>query len=136
AKKITYSTCSVHAEENEQVVTKALQSDIAGQRGWRLLRRDQQIRGMREWPVRGDVDAADGSEGIADACIRAYKDDGRGVMGFFVAAFVRSNDAEPDAVVSQVARSSTAPGNGSEHSKAAHLEEESDGESEWDGFED
>ncbi|KAI8960184.1 S-adenosyl-L-methionine-dependent methyltransferase [Daldinia sp. FL1419] len=89
AKKITYSTCSIHAQENEQVVLKALRSDIAKERGWRILRRDQQVRGLREWPVRGSIDASDGDAEVAEACIRSYKDDGRGVMGFFVAGFVR-----------------------------------------------
>ncbi|KAI0123871.1 NOL1/NOP2/sun family protein [Xylariales sp. AK1849] len=89
AKKITYSTCSIHAQENEQVVMKALNSDIARDRGWRILTRDRQVRGMSEWPVRGSTEAAHGDKTIADACIRSYKDDGRGVMGFFVAAFVR-----------------------------------------------
>ncbi|KAI6087176.1 S-adenosyl-L-methionine-dependent methyltransferase [Hypoxylon rubiginosum] len=94
AKKITYSTCSIHAEENEHVVLKALQSDIARERGWRILPRDQQVRGLRDWPVRGSVDASGGDADIAEACIRSYQDDGRGVMGFFVAGFVR--DARPD----------------------------------------
>ncbi|KAI1465059.1 S-adenosyl-L-methionine-dependent methyltransferase [Daldinia caldariorum] len=93
AKKITYSTCSIHAQENEQVVLKALGSDVAKQRGWRILRREQQVRGLREWPVRGSVEASDGDSEVAEACIRSYKDDGRGVMGFFVAGFVR--DVKP-----------------------------------------
>ncbi|OTB02262.1 hypothetical protein M426DRAFT_24887 [Hypoxylon sp. CI-4A] len=89
ARKITYSTCSIHAEENEQVVLKALQSDIAKERGWRIATRDKQVRGLREWPVRGSVEASNGDSEIAEACIRSYKDDGRGVMGFFVAGFIR-----------------------------------------------
>ncbi|KAK3322288.1 S-adenosyl-L-methionine-dependent methyltransferase [Apodospora peruviana] len=94
AKRISYSTCSIYAGENEHVVMKALQSDIAKKRGWRILKREEQVAGMREWPVRGAVEACEGddAEEIADGCVRAYRDDGRGVMGFFVAGFVRDDD--------------------------------------------
>ncbi|RDW71095.1 S-adenosyl-L-methionine-dependent methyltransferase-14 [Coleophoma cylindrospora] len=96
AKKITYSTCSIHAEENEVVVMKALESDIAKKQGWRLLSREKQVTGMRDWPVRGSVEAANGNSPLADACIRANKGDGNGTMGFFVAAFVRNGDSAPE----------------------------------------
>lgn len=96
ATKVTYSTCSIHAQENEHVVIKALQSDIGRERGWRVLARKDQVSGMREWDVRGEADACDGDAEVADACIRSYKADGRGIMGFFVAAFERSR-TEPAA---------------------------------------
>lgn len=89
AKKITYSTCSIHAEENEFVVRKALDSAIAKERGWRILKRGDQIRGMREWPVRGSLEACDGDSVLADSCIRADKHDEHGTMGFFLAGLVR-----------------------------------------------
>ncbi|KAF5005834.1 hypothetical protein FDECE_7751 [Fusarium decemcellulare] len=89
ARKITYSTCSIHMQENERVVMRALESDIAKQRNWRILPRGDQVSGMREWPVRGLPSACGDDADVAEACIRSYKDDGQGVMGFFVAAFIR-----------------------------------------------
>ncbi|KAK4146204.1 S-adenosyl-L-methionine-dependent methyltransferase [Dichotomopilus funicola] len=94
ATRVTYSTCSIHARENEHVVLAALrwaktQTPSLNYSPWRLLPRSAQIRGMRDWPVRGDIDACEGDEEAAQACIRAQRGDGRGTMGFFVACFVR-----------------------------------------------
>lgn len=89
AKKVTYSTCSIHSQENEHVVMAALNSDIGKERGWRIVQRNDQVRGMKDWPVRGLVAACNGDEAVAQGCIRSYKDDGHGIMGFFVAGFVR-----------------------------------------------
>lgn len=94
AKKVTYSTCSIHSQENEHVVMKVLSSEIAQRRGWRIMKRSEQVRGMREWPVRGLVESCGGNAEVADACIRSYKSDGYGVMGFFVAGFVREGSKD------------------------------------------
>jgi 25S rRNA (cytosine2278-C5)-methyltransferase len=155
AKRITYSTCSIHAQENEEVVLKALHSDIAKARGWRILKRNQQVNGMRKWPVRGSIDATDGDETIADACIRTFRDDGRGVMGFFVAAFVRvekdpvenesRNIRNENGQISQgavetlrtkqarVAEAGSVDDQATSAKTSAHEVDSSDG---WEGFED
>lgn len=99
ARRISYSTCSIHAEENETVVLAALRSNEVKQHGWRLLGRGEQIGGMKSWPIRGDIQAcqagiADGSlvgaAQIAEACIRCRPGTEEGTQGFFVVAFVRS----------------------------------------------
>ena len=105
ARKITYSTCSIHAEENEHVVVKALASSVAKQRGWHLLRRAAQVSGMNEWDVRGSIeackeiltrdDAADVNPAeLAEACIRCEKGTMECTQGFFVVAFIRDSADE------------------------------------------
>ena len=108
ARRITYSTCSVYEEEDEEVVRKALSSDIAKNRGWRILKRSEQVDGLQRWPIRGkreaferhkldgELDAAE----MADGCIRCEKGTKEGTQGFFVAGFIRNEmnaDATDDA---------------------------------------
>ncbi|KAL8931321.1 MAG: hypothetical protein Q9211_007053 [Gyalolechia sp. 1 TL-2023] len=96
-KRISYSTCSIYAEENEHVVIAALQSPIAKLHNWRLLKRDEQVAGMRSWPIRGDVSACQEgieeilttADEIAEACIRCRIGTPEGTQGFFVAAFIK-----------------------------------------------
>ncbi|KAI4686732.1 hypothetical protein J4E81_008392 [Alternaria sp. BMP 2799] len=101
AHKITYSTCSIHFEENEGVVFQALASSVAKERGWSILKRDQQVDGMKKWHRRGvwedekleiDVDESLKSD-VLEACIRCDKGTEEGTMGFFVAAFVRDGSS-------------------------------------------
>lgn len=106
AHRITYSTCSIHAEENEHVVIKALTSSVSKQKGWRILHRAEQVPGMQAWNIRGDVIACrdiltkgdtedfDADE-VAEACIRCEKGTKEGTQGFFVAAFVRVREDLP-----------------------------------------
>lgn len=130
ARRITYSTCSVHAEENEQVVIKALLSDLAKELGWRILQREDQVEGLRKWERRGSVKACEDmlarsgveslhAETIADACIRCEKGTEERTMGFFVAGFVRD-----EAALDQ-----------STHHDAGAMQDANEDE-EWEGFSD
>ncbi|RAK83926.1 NOL1/NOP2/sun domain protein [Aspergillus costaricaensis CBS 115574] len=71
ATRVTYSTCSIHLLENEAVVSRILASEVARTRGWRVLRRDEQPVGMKKWVHRGvreervvEGGAATGGEGV------------------------------------------------------------------------
>lgn len=94
ATRITYSTCSIHVEENEAVVSRVLASEVAKPRGWRVLRREEQPDGLRRWEHRGVADPGIvGSPPLDEeqrqACIRCYPGGDEGTMGFFVCGFVR-----------------------------------------------
>ncbi|KAK6387075.1 hypothetical protein LTS17_000341 [Exophiala oligosperma] len=109
AVRVTYSTCSVHVEENEAVVSRILDSDVARTRGWDVLKRHDQVSGLRSWKHRGRPDVKTRSDveeksddddsppqppapltpGQLEACIRCHPDDEEGTMGFFVCGFVR-----------------------------------------------
>lgn len=138
ARKVVYSTCSIHAEENEHVVLRALLSGIAQQRGWRICHRNEQIDGMKRWPIRGDGDAikafarkaetekslrmdVKAVEDITQACLRCEKGTEDGTMGFFAVKFVRDGPGRHDGIKAEL-DAITAKG--------------SRDSGEWDGFSD
>ncbi|KAJ8107442.1 hypothetical protein OPT61_g8863 [Boeremia exigua] len=144
ARKITYSTCSIHFEENEGVVFQALATSVAKERGWRVVKREEQVDGLRKWGRRGEWEdgklsgsvAVEGKarEEVLEGCIRCDKGTQDGTMGFFVAAFVREGedgDREVDKreVVEEVDVDVRQPA-------APTAEQDGDEEEEWDGFSD
>jgi 25S rRNA (cytosine2278-C5)-methyltransferase len=105
AKRITYSTCSIHCEENEMVVARLLKTSVAQRRGWRVLRRYYHPTGLKVWQHRGiqpDSAAIGAVEDLRlteeelDGCLRCYANDAEGTMGFFVVCFERAHDQEDD----------------------------------------
>ncbi|KAF1998418.1 S-adenosyl-L-methionine-dependent methyltransferase [Amniculicola lignicola CBS 123094] len=104
ARKITYSTCSIYFEENESVVFNALASTIAKERGWRILKREDQVEGMRNWKKRGVWEDGKMEDNLnsemkveaLEGCIRCEKATEDGTMGFFVAAFTRDGGSRQD----------------------------------------
>jgi len=94
ATKIVYSTCSIHAEENERVVIDLLMDKKVQEQGWTVSKRDSVIPA---WPRRGLVsefqevftDDQEKCEQMAGGCIRALPREDGGI-GFFAVSFERT----------------------------------------------
>lgn len=99
--RFTYSTCSVHAAEDEHVVAAALDSPVARARGWRLAPRAEVLP---TWPHRGRADEAPAAA-LADCMVRCMPGGAAACapgavhteasIGFFVCCFVRGDGAQP-----------------------------------------
>ncbi|KAL9179864.1 hypothetical protein ACHAXT_007834 [Thalassiosira profunda] len=91
AERVVYSTCSVHAEENEGVVSKALAevNVIDGENEWQLAA----PKCLERWVRRGKETAGLTKE-QAECLVRCDGLDGDETNGFFVALFVRKRIAD------------------------------------------
>ncbi|PWY97933.1 S-adenosyl-L-methionine-dependent methyltransferase [Testicularia cyperi] len=136
--KVVYSTCSVNVEENEQVVTEALGSPEAKDRGWRL---EPRCRVLPQWSGRGlpssSSSVSSWTDEMADSMIRctpggnleSSSANTDASNGFFVAVFVRdsssvsSSPAKPQASQHQSRKRSlfvSSNDEKDEHTHAAH----------------
>lgn len=96
--RIVYSTCSVHDEENEMVVSNALaemnSAETEDGSEWKLVA----PQCLQHWPRRGKEGVGGLSKSQADCLIRCDGLDGDETNGFFVSYFERarvSKDANP-----------------------------------------
>ena len=95
AKRLVYSTCSIHAEENERVVIDLLLDEDVKKGGWKVASRDSVIP---NWPRRGLVEefkdvfrdsvSDEECKRMADGCIRVAPIVDGGI-GFFAVSFER-----------------------------------------------
>lgn len=94
-RKVVYSTCSIHDEENEGVVKKLLEDEDVQKQGWRVSKR---CNVLPTWPRRGHENVFDGYENkkeLAEGCVRSIpKVDGG--IGFFAVSFERDDESDDD----------------------------------------
>lgn len=128
-KKVVYSTCSIHAQENERVVIDLINDPLIKKRGWKVANRSQVIP---NWERRGFVEEFSGfpnPEELAGGCIRALpKVDGG--IGFFAVLFVRADQVSNE-YVEQAPPAQEQPSNEQVEEASDEGEEQYE---EWNGF--
>uniref|UniRef100_A0A060T6R3 ARAD1B21296p n=1 Tax=Blastobotrys adeninivorans TaxID=409370 RepID=A0A060T6R3_BLAAD len=87
ARRVVYSTCSIHDEENEKVVRRLLEDEKVKAQGWKLRERHETLP---RWTRRGKPSVFDGDEKLAQSCVRTIPIEDGGI-GFFAVCFERSN---------------------------------------------
>lgn len=85
AKIVVYSTCSIHIQENEDVVSDILEGDVS--KKWQLL----EPLTMSEWSRRGINNNRLSKEQL-HCLLRCFPEDG--MNGFFVALFIKQDDED------------------------------------------
>ena len=121
-RKVIYSTCSIHDEENEGVVKQLIEDEDVKKQGWKVSKREDVLP---DWPRRGHPEVFEGyenAEELAEGCVRSLpKVDGG--IGFFAVSLER--DLGDDTSNKKVKKQTDEEEN----------EHEDDGE-EWTGIED
>ncbi|KAI8985130.1 williams-Beuren syndrome critical region protein 20 copy A [Pilobolus umbonatus] len=84
AKRVVYSTCSIHPEENEHVVKTILQSNPRFELA-------PAATVLPTWERRGIPEELDGNKDLADRLVRTVPSEDL-TNGFFVACFIRKGD--------------------------------------------
>ncbi|KAH9481642.1 25S rRNA (cytosine-C(5))-methyltransferase rcm1 [Psilocybe cubensis] len=87
-KKIVYSTCSIHATENERVVCNALESEEAVAGSFQLA---PQTEVLPTWPRRGYPEEMTSSPDQASSLVRCLPGEDA-TNGFFVSCFIKVQD--------------------------------------------
>lgn len=99
ATKVVYSTCSIHAEENERVTVDLLRDPAISQLGWTLASREDVIPRWerRGWPeeFRAIASTEAACERLAAGCVRSNPGEDGGI-GFFAACFIKKDDGSKE----------------------------------------
>lgn len=145
ARKLVYSTCSIHPQENERVVIDLLNDEAVKKQGWRLSKRKDVIE---NWPRRGFVEeftSVEDPEAAAGACVRSLpKVDGG--IGFFAASFERdpsfcsgelvNGDEQPEQEANKYEAQEEEEEEEEEEGEDDPEDDAEDEEEEWTGFDD
>ena len=99
ARKVVYSTCSIHAEENERVVIDLLSDSQVQSQGWKLASREEVLPSWERRGVESEFVALSRDPEVckqmAGGCVRSNpKEDGG--IGFFAACFIREETNNAD----------------------------------------
>ncbi|KAI0649344.1 S-adenosyl-L-methionine-dependent methyltransferase [Trametes meyenii] len=112
--RIVYSTCSVHAIENEHVVRQAIKTEEAITGRFRLGRKSDVLP---TWHRRGIPDEMDNSTD-AESVIRCLPGED-GTNGFFVSLFVRTQDVDIERSIKDTGKRKAEDDGGGEGQRAA-----------------